>query len=84
MENLFLEDKLHDRIESQEFEDLFIQYEMFIGELSAKSKTFAHWSMYIQMAGKENEIVLKGTVKLSRNHVISIEEDEHFEAGIFI
>lgn len=65
MENSFLEDKLHDCIESQEFEDLFIQYETFIAESSAKSKTFAYWSMYIQMAGKANEIVLKGTVKLT-------------------
>ena len=57
MENSFHEDRLHDRIASQDFEDLFVQYETFIAKSSVKSKTFAYWSMYIKMAGKVNVIV---------------------------
>lgn len=56
MEDSFSKDGLHKHIESQEFQDLSIHYEAFIAESSAKSKTFAYWSMYIKMAG---EVVYK-------------------------
>ena len=56
LEDSFFEDGLHDRIASQEFENLFVQYETFITEASAKSKTFAYWSMYLKLIGKFNEL----------------------------
>ena len=39
-------------VESRQFHDLVHHYESFIAEMSAKSKTFAYWSMYIKMTGK--------------------------------
>lgn len=39
-------------VESRQFDNLVQQYESFIVEMSAKSKTFAYWSMYIKMTGK--------------------------------
>jgi hypothetical protein len=52
MRNSFPDDELQSYTESQEFADLITHYEAFITETSAKSKTFAYWSLYIKMAGK--------------------------------
>ena len=45
------EDQLHEYINSEQMEQLCERYEAFIAESSAKSLTFAYWSMYIQMTG---------------------------------
>lgn len=50
--NSFFEDQLNVFIENEQFADLLDRYDTFIAESSAKSKTFAYWSIYIRMAGK--------------------------------
>ena len=50
----FFGDKLKDFIESEQFTGLMDRYNSFIDESSAASKTFAYWSMYIRMAGKND------------------------------
>ncbi len=48
----FLEDKvLTCEIESPEMQQILKSYELFIAESSHRSRTFAFWSMYIDMAG---------------------------------
>lgn len=44
---------VYDKIESEEFENLLQRYDRFIADSTANSKTFAYWSMYIEMAGTE-------------------------------
>jgi hypothetical protein len=39
-------------MKSELFDDIIIKYEAFVTESSTKSKTFAYWSMYIKLAGK--------------------------------
>ena len=50
--NSIFEEGVQGYVESLEFDDVARQYESFIVEMSAKSKTFAYWSMYIKMTGK--------------------------------
>ena len=48
----FLEDKvLTCEIESPEMQQILKSYKLFIAESSRRSRTFAFWSMYIDMAG---------------------------------
>lgn len=49
----FNEGKFHECVESELFNKLFLSYETFVAESSRNSKTFAYWSMYMQMAGKK-------------------------------
>ena len=49
----FNEGKFHEYLESQPFNELFLEYEKFVAKSSGKSKTFAYWSMYMKMAGKK-------------------------------
>ena len=48
----FNEGKFHEYLESQPFNELFLEYEKFVAKSSGKSKTFAYLSMYMKMAGK--------------------------------
>ena len=45
------ENQLHEYINSVQMEQICKRYEAFISESSAKSLTFAYWSMYIKMIG---------------------------------
>jgi hypothetical protein len=49
----FKQGKFREYVESQPFNELFLEYEKFVAESSGKSKTFAYWSMYLKMAGKK-------------------------------
>ncbi|CAB4001806.1 Hypothetical predicted protein, partial [Paramuricea clavata] len=51
MKKAFEEDQLREYINSEQMEQLCERYEAFIVESSARSLTFAYWSMYIQMTG---------------------------------
>lgn len=53
----YLNGTLQDFVESREFKDLVKTYDDFVAESSAKSKTFAYWSMYIKMIGNFIQIV---------------------------
>lgn len=47
----YLDGCLQDFVETKEFMQLVTSYEEYVQESSAKSKTFAYWSMYIKMIG---------------------------------
>ena len=51
MKKAFEEDQLHEYISSVQMEQLCEHYKAFISESSAKSLTFAYWSMYIKTIG---------------------------------
>ena len=56
MAGSFPEDKfLSDDIENPLMQQILESYEIFIAESSSKSRTFAFWSMYIEMAGNYAE-----------------------------
>ncbi|CAB3997648.1 Hypothetical predicted protein [Paramuricea clavata] len=56
MAGSFPEDKfLSDDIESPLMQQILESYELFIAESSSKSRTFAFWTMYIEMAGNYAE-----------------------------
>ena len=42
---------LSDSIESPKMQEIIQSYELFINDMSGKSRTFSFWSMYIKMAG---------------------------------
>lgn len=52
MQDSFTEGKFQECMKGQLFDDIIIKYEAFVAESSTKSKTFAYWSMYTKMAGK--------------------------------
>lgn len=58
----FNEGKFHEYLESQPFNELFLEYEKFVAESSGKSKTFAYWSMYMKMIGKKCFAILLNVV----------------------
>lgn len=53
MQDSFTEGTFQECMKSQLFDDIVIKYETFVAESSTKSKTFAYWSMYTKMAGKD-------------------------------
>ena len=42
---------LSDSIESPKMQEIIQSYELFINDMSGKSRKFSFWSMYIKMAG---------------------------------
>lgn len=52
MRDSIFDEDVQGYVESQQFDDLVHQYENFIVETSAKSKTFSYWSIYLKMTGK--------------------------------
>ena len=51
MKEAFQERRLKDFTQRQDFEELITNYETFVAESSAKSRTFAYCSIYIKMIG---------------------------------
>ena len=51
MKEAFQEERLKDFIQFKDVDVLITNYETFVAESSAKSKTFAYWNMYIKMIG---------------------------------
>ena len=53
MQDSFTEGRFQECMKSQLFDNIVIKYETFVAESSTKSKTFAYWSMYTKMVGKD-------------------------------
>lgn len=52
MSDAFPHKSFNQHVECQMFEEISDEYESFITDASNKSKTFAFWSMYINLVGK--------------------------------
>ena len=57
----FTEGRFQECMKSQLFDHIAIKYETFVAESSTKSKTFAYWSMYTKMAGKDYKDVFNSS-----------------------
>ena len=51
MKDAFQEGRLKYFTQCKDFEELITKYETFVAESSAKSRTFAYWTIYIKMIG---------------------------------
>ena len=64
---------VHNKINSDDFNNLLKRYETFIADSKANSKTFAYWSMYIDMTGmKINSIGRERNYSISNLNVFDL------------